>query len=202
MKIIKPAGFSWGATAADFNANLQTTHSGFRLKVPALCADCNSVWLGRVEKKAKPKLMAWMAGLYSSMTYEDQRLLSFWAVKTAMTVQIAQQRVEPLIPMAQYPRLRAAKTQPPSGFYVWAQVGPRSRGFELGMMPVHAVGPPFRSGYEVTLNIRHLGLRIVGCHQVGHAQAAKTISELEGFANTMDQIWPPVSAHLYTPPLA
>ncbi len=124
MKILSPGGLSWGVTSTELQANLRRAPTGYRLKVPALCADCNNNWLGPIEKRAKPKLMAWMAAIYSPMSYEDQRLLSFWTVKTAMTMQIAQKRVPPVIPMDQYQALHQARTQPPSGFYVWVQAAP------------------------------------------------------------------------------
>ncbi len=191
MQIIAPAGLSWGKNPADWKANLHPTTRGYRLKVQALCEDCNGInWLGSVEKRAKPKLKAWMAGIYSSLTYEDQKLLSFWAVKTAMTVQIAHPAVKRVIPMAQYGELHKARNHPPLGFYVWIQTLPqRSHHVSFGTRRVFDV-PPHGPGYEIDIAIRHLYFRIVGSHVAGRDQVAKAIGEIEGFGPNMEQIWP------------
>ena len=55
--------------------------------------------------------------------------------------------------------------------------------------------------YEIRLEFRHLHLRLVGSHAANQDEIAKTVSELEGFARTMRQIWPAVSRLLLTPPL-
>src|SRR5205085_814980 len=82
MKILSPGALTWGQTGGQLLANVQRAPTGYRLKVFALCAACNTNWLSPIEKRAKPKLMSWMAGLHSLLTVEDQRLLSLWAVKT------------------------------------------------------------------------------------------------------------------------
>lgn len=198
MKILTPAGLTWGQTGGELRANMRRTAPGYRLKALALCAACNNRWLGPIEKRVKPKLMTWMAGLYSPMTVDDQRLLSLWAVKTAMTIQIAQSRVPPVIPMDQYRALHAARTQPPSGFYVWVQAKPPEwRGVNVyASRPVLTnLGP----AYEIRIEIRHLHLRIVGSHVAKRDEVAKTVSELQGFDRTMHQIWPAISRHLVLP---
>lgn len=199
MKVIGPAGFSWGKTPADWKANLSRVSSGYRLKIPALCATCNNAWLGPIEKRAKPKLMAWMQGIYSPMTHDDQRLLSFWMVKTAMTIQIAQALVAPVIPMAQYRELHTARTHPPAGFYVWVQIRPRRHGVLFGLREVF-VEPPMGPAYEVSLDIRQLSLRMIGSHGADTDKTAKSISQIEGYETAMLQIWPTVSRHLIAEP--
>jgi hypothetical protein len=201
MSLIPAAGFTWGKTPAVWKANLRRANLGYRLKVQALCEDCNGIkWLGSIEKQAKPKLMAWMKGIYSPMTIDDQRLLAFWAVKTAMTVLVAQSRVQRVIPMAQYRELHAARTHPPSGFYVWIQLGPQVHGYKIGVNPAFDQ-PPMGPAYEVSIDIRHLSLRIIGSHGVDGERIAKSISQVEGYESSMHQIWPPVSVHLDTPSL-
>ena len=54
-----------------------------------LCEDCNNNWLGPVEQRAKPKLRAWFKALRGPVTNGEKRLLAFWAIKTAMTVDLA-----------------------------------------------------------------------------------------------------------------
>src|SRR2546427_4423693 len=77
MKRLSPAGLAWGRTDSELQASVRRAPTGYRLKVLALCVACNNNWLSPIENRAKPKLMSWMAGLYSPMTYDDQRLLSF-----------------------------------------------------------------------------------------------------------------------------
>jgi hypothetical protein len=200
MKILSPAGLSWGVTGGQLQGNLRKVPTGFRLKVAALCTDCNTNWLSPIERRAKPKLMPWMAGIYSPLTVEEQKLLSFWAVKTAMTVQLAQSRTQRVIPMDQYSALHRERTQPPPGFYVWIQAQPP----EWKGVNVYANRPVLTNlgpAYEIRLEFRHLHLRLVGSHSANQDQIAKTVSELQGFDRTMRQIWPAVSRLLLTPPL-
>ena len=197
MKILSPAGLSWGVTGAQLQGNLRQVPTGFRLKVPVLCADCNNNWLAPIEAHAKPKLMAWMAGIHSPLTVEDQMLLSLWTVKTAMTVQLAQSRTQRVIPMDQYPALHQERTQPPPGFYVWIQAQPP----EWNGVNVYANRPVLTNlglAYEIRLEFRHLHLRVVGTHSADQDQIAKTVSQLQGFDRTMHQIWPAVSRLVIT----
>jgi hypothetical protein len=199
MKILSPAGLSWGVTGGQLQGNLRKVPTGYRLKVAALCVACNNTWLSPIENRAKPKLMSWMAGISSPLTVEEQKLLSFWAVKTAMTVQLAQSRTQHVIPMDQYPALHRARTQPPPGFYVWIQAQPP----EWKGVNVYANRPVLTNlgpAYEIRLEFRHLHLRLVGCHVAHEDQIAKTVSELQGFDRTMHQIWPASSRLLLTPP--
>lgn len=196
MTMISPAAFSWGKTRDDWRKNMRRAPNGYRLKLPALCERCNTAWLGPVERRAKPKLSAWMAGLMSPMTQEDQRLLAFWAVKTAMTVQIAHPQAKPVIPLLQYRELHKARTHPPAGFYVWAQIAPlRTHGVFFGTKPVLDLSA-MDSAYEVSFDIHRLSLRIVGSHGVDAASTATAIADIEGYAQSMHQIWPTVSRFL------
>jgi len=198
MTMLAPAGFSWGRAPADWRSNLRPTQLGYRLKLPALCGPCNNAWLGPIEKQLKPRLSAWMAGVLSSMTADDQRLIAFWAVKTAMTVQLAHPQAQPVIPMTQYRELHKARNQPPRGFYVWAQVAPaRFHGALFGTRPILDASA-MEPAYEVSFDIRRLSLRIVGCHGVDGLRRAAAIAEIDGYARTMHQIWPTVSRFLLT----
>jgi hypothetical protein len=201
MKILSPGGLSWGVTGGQLQGNLRKVPTGFRLKVAALCTDCNTNWLSPIERRAKPKLMSWMAGIHSPLTLDEQRLLSFWTIKTAMTVQLAQSRTQHVIPIDQYSALHQARTQPPPGFHVWIQ----AQQPEWKSANVYASRPVWTDqgpAYEIRLEFRQLHLRLIGSDSANHDQIAKTVSQLQGFDRTMQQIWPAVSKLLVTPPLA
>lgn len=197
MKILSPAGLTWG-TDAELQGNLRKAATGYRLKLPILCSDCNTNWLGAIERRAKPLLMSWMAGVHTPLAIAEQRLLSLWAVKTAMTVQQAQARTRRVIPLDQYAALYKAQTQPPPGFYVWVQAQPPQwKGVNVyASRPVLTDNGP---AYEIRLEFRQLHLRLVGSHVVDHHEVVKTVSQLQGFDRTMQQIWPAVSRLVLTP---
>ena len=198
MRIISPAALSWGKNPAAWRKNMRPTPAGFRLKLPALCERCNSAWLGPIERRAKPKLLAWMAGVVSPLTQDDQRLLSFWAVKTAMTIQLAHPEASPVIPLAQYRELHRSRTHPPAGFRVWAQIAPiRTHGVLLGTKPVFDATAG-DVAYEVSLDIRRLALRIVGSHGNDALRTGAAIAMFEGYPEAMHQIWPTTSQFLLT----
>jgi len=198
MTLLSPAAISWGTTREDLRRNIRRAPDGYRLQLPALCEPCNGVWLGPIEKRAKPKLRAWMAGVMSPMTQDDQCLLAFWAVKTAMTVQLAHPEAKPVIPSAQYRELHKARTYPPAGFHVWAQIAPsRAHGAYFGTKPVLDASV-MEPAYEVSFDIHRLSLRIVGSHGVDALRTATAIADIEGYSRTMHQIWPTVSRFLLT----
>lgn len=121
----------------------------------------NTNWLGAIERRAKPLLMSWMAGVHAPLVIEEQRLLSLWTVKTAMTVQLAQAQTQRVIPLDQYPALYKARTQPPPGFYVWLQAqDPEWKGVNVyASRPVLTDHGP---AYEIRIEFRQLHLRVVG----------------------------------------
>src|SRR5260370_41333064 len=89
MNYLWPAGTgkgmakTWGS-AAQLRRNWKLGYD-FRLKTMTLCGDCNNLWLGPFEDKAKPKLRGWISSLHGPVTHSELHLLAFWAIKTALT---------------------------------------------------------------------------------------------------------------------
>jgi hypothetical protein len=104
---------------SDFPTDLLVGKTGRREKVTVLCEVCNNRWLSQIESRVKPKLLAWMSGLHGSLAVHDQQLIAFWAVKTALMVQLVSEPAKRVIPMRFYKELHDARDHPPDGMYVW-----------------------------------------------------------------------------------
>lgn len=203
----KQADMAWGRTEAELQASRRPAAN--RLKVEALCADCNGNWLGPIEKRTKPHLRAWMIGIHNAMTILDQRRLSFWAVKTAMTVQIAHARAKRVIPMTEYHRLYAAKTHPPSGVHVWmALTRTWFPGVGFGsavqpyLYPVEGTGraKPY-TAYRVRLFVYHVAFEVLGHDGPAEVPPAQILPhDFAKLDSTMIQIWPAISRYTIAPP--
>ncbi|HZQ50168.1 MAG TPA: hypothetical protein VFB69_07665 [Candidatus Dormibacteraeota bacterium] len=176
MNYLWPAGTrkgmakTWGS-AQQLRQNWKLGYD-YRLKTMTLCADCNTAWLGPFEKRAKAKLRAWISGLRGPVTQYELRLLAFWAIKTAMTVDLAHPGRRRHIPAGQYHELRTNVDRPPVGVHIWAAmrvipyrgIGHMSRVFRFryfdrggAIARAHT-----QDGYQVILSIRHLELHVLG----------------------------------------
>lgn len=177
----KQATVAWGGPHHS-RSGMEAPRSNYRLKVRALCAKCNNDWLGVLERRTRPRLTLWMRGLHNAMTVKDQRRMSFWAVKTAMMVQIAHARTQRVIPPADYRRLRATGDHPPAGIGVWmALVATRFPGLGFQsrsdtVLPKDAA--PYRV-YHVILDIHHVRFRIIGQRAQATSNWIQRISQRE-----------------------
>src|SRR5580704_2096999 len=62
----------------------------------AICEDCNSVWLSRLERRVKP-LLAPMAvsAQPTALSPASQQLIATWAVKTVLLLELAFRQIYP-----------------------------------------------------------------------------------------------------------
>ena len=93
----------------------------------AICKECNSVWLSRLERAVKP-LLAPMAvsARPATLSPASQQLLATWAVKTVLLLELAFRQMYPASrPVEGYqaspPELAwlRARTEPPPRSRVW-----------------------------------------------------------------------------------
>lgn len=88
-------------------------------RVGAVCQrNCNGGWMSDLEHAAKPVLAPLILGEAPRISEEQQELISFWAIKTAMMLQFLHPMEMRGIPTAHYQHVYEQK-QPPSGLRVW-----------------------------------------------------------------------------------
>src|SRR4029077_15855152 len=102
----------------------------------------------------------------------EKRLLAFWAIKTAMTVDLAHPRGRRHIPPNQYRELHNNRDRPPAGVHIWAAlrvvpyrgIGHQARHFRFQYFDRSEVvpRPKLQDGYHVIYSIRHLEIHILG----------------------------------------
>jgi hypothetical protein len=134
----------------------------FQWKVKVLCFACNNKWLGQVEGQVKSILGPMIVGQPTQLNVASQRLLSFWAVKTALMANHLQPLSE-FVPKSHYERLYATG-KPPRGTRVW--IGHRT-------MPADTDADPLGDlafGHVTKLDdpYRDRGEEIVGAISDGH----------------------------------
>ncbi len=93
----------------------------------AICEDCNSVWLSRLERAVKPVLapMA-VSARPTALSPASQKLMAAWAVKTVLLLELALRQMYPVSRSAEgyqasqpeFAWLRA-KSEPPPRSLVW-----------------------------------------------------------------------------------
>lgn len=121
------------------------------LQARVVCASCNGGWMSRMESSAKALLTPMIAiGQPTALEPDDQRLVTAWATKTAMTMEMAQ-TADRAIPLAHRRHLWESKTAPGR---VQAWLGARSSGHSLVRYDYQRTGETSASdGYGVMLAV-------------------------------------------------
>ena len=108
----------------------------------AICEECNSVWLSRLERAVKP-LLAPMAVSASPATLSpaSQKLLATWAVKTVLLLELAFRQMYPArqaegyqASQPEFAWLRAS-TEPPPRSLVWLGCWDCQQAIPVGTRP-------------------------------------------------------------------
>ena len=166
-----------------------------RVKIPRVCRNCNTDWLGAVEDRAKAAMIPWIRGNHGTLSESDERLLAFWAVKTAMTVQLAYPAPRRPIPARHYAEVHRNGDHPPGGVYVWAGVDddvPTGEMLLFGTQPIEFdFGASSRTyvAYQVTMILNHLVLKVVGHDGPGELQLGVIFSNMDAVRPLL-KIWP------------
>lgn len=89
-----------------------------QLVASAVCNGCNTGWMSDLEVQTKPILSRLIMGQRATLTVDEQEVLATWAVKTALTFQLARSAPDRDIdPARVLPELRR-RGRPPLGCYV------------------------------------------------------------------------------------
>lgn len=135
-------------------------------KVKRVCqSHCNSGWMSRLEGDVEPFLGGLIKGRGRTLHRDGQRLVAFWAIKTAMTWQYSS-REQP-IPVQEAHRLYAERESrtPPSGWQVWigSVDSPEINGYHCpARVKLALSGDGHARGYASTFAIGHVVFQVFG----------------------------------------
>ncbi|MBJ8823575.1 hypothetical protein [Citrobacter europaeus] len=89
----------------------------FTMTVNKVCSCCNNGWMSsKLESAVKETLMSLIEGRNTVLNHEKQKLVSLWAIKTALIIGLMDGEGEPAI-MAHYNDIYHLKI--PSNVYIW-----------------------------------------------------------------------------------
>jgi hypothetical protein len=95
----------------------QWAQAPFEQRVKVVCGDCNNGWMSALEWQAKPFLTSMMLGRRQELRPRIQKLLAFWAVKTALVIDHLQPKSR-VVPDAEYPKVYRIRS-PLRSHLVW-----------------------------------------------------------------------------------
>jgi len=141
----------------------------FATTVKMVCGQCNSGWLSRLERAAKPIIAPLIHGEGRRLPYEDQALIAAWTCKTALVsllVSSEEARASGYgVPPTEYTALYAQRDRveplPFSQYWIGSYTGDR-RALSIWVTPfvIEVIGsssqPDMPSGYVMTLTLGRL----------------------------------------------
>jgi hypothetical protein len=163
----------------------------------AFCRGCNGGWMSALEEEIMPVLGPMVTGRQRAIEVDDQRLLVFWAVKTALAFQTVEaptttfardiDYVELFEPRRAPARARVWTGFTPSGDDAWY----RSHSIRVPTSPVGS-----RDGFGVTMIVGHAILYVLigDEHPVDvrlRGEAAFALRELASADRDRQLRWPP-----------
>jgi hypothetical protein len=156
-------------------------------KAKVVCGQhCNGGWMSRLERDARPFLVSMIRGNGRSYYDHGRELIAYWALKTAMMIDFAQEPDLRCVPLSDYPALYQAQAVLPNTF-VWlakcdsgagARAQNRTIRFPFGDREV--------DGYGGTVNVGHLVLSVLRA-DFGGGRGIDIRGEL---GDALDRVWP------------
>jgi len=127
-----------------------------------VCRDCNSRWMSRLEARVQPVLEPLMHARITTLGDDEQDVLAFWAVKTALVFQSMESELTKWARPADYEAMYALQGVPP-GWQVW--LGANSHG-DVAWHRSHSIRRPESpadavDGFGVMLSVGFAVLYIV-----------------------------------------
>jgi hypothetical protein len=173
----------------------------------AICEDCNSVWLSRLERAVKP-LLAPMAvsATPTALSPGSQKLLATWAVKTILLLELAFRQMYPAsrpvegyrASQPEFAWLRAVSEPPPRSF-VWLGCWDCEQAIPVRYAPSSAPLPvPDGSrvkGHFATFTLGYVAFQVFTVDYVAadHQQASQWNDHAPAaLAQALPRIWPPL----------
>jgi len=149
-----------GDATLQWTSKLPANHT-----VRAVCSNCNLGWMADLEAVAKPILTPMIHGRRTRLTTADQRIVSAWALKTAVIGELLTPQTA-VIPADQRIWLREHGEPPPAASVFIAATDAKWPGdthyADGRMMSTQDPYPNVLIAYNATIGIRHLALQVLG----------------------------------------
>jgi hypothetical protein len=95
----------WIAPAGSKSKSRKWTTDVFSLTAKVVCERCNNGWMNDLEEGARPFLESLIRGHGRTLYDHGRQQVAYWALKTAMMVDWAQEPPHQCVPKAYYPEL-------------------------------------------------------------------------------------------------
>lgn len=156
------------------------------LKCNVPCERCNNGWMATLEGHAKPILTPMIQGEPTHIEPHKLELVSFWALKTSLTLDRCSDTSRQSIPASEFEALYERKGVLPSA-HVWTGKCDTSRGSWFQARTVELdTGDSSTMGYAATLCVGHLVLEVISVALTGPVKLGLKPDLLESLA----PIWP------------
>jgi hypothetical protein len=159
--MLDPAGLSYVEVPVQ---RTTSKASALNLRTRAVCRDCNTGWMSRLEQRSEPLITAMAAaaevGEPVILTRDDARLVARWAQKTAITNEMTS--VYPKVATTEMGQ-RLRHGQPLRASQVWAARHPADYLLSLGLAHLLIGGTPRPTRYE---ECRHALLTSITYHYI------------------------------------
>jgi hypothetical protein len=189
---------TWAAPEdSDSESRTWTTNDVIDFKARVVCGpECNHGWMERLEKRARPFLEPLIRGHSSTLYPEAAETIAYWALKTAMMIDFAQEAEHRCVPKSVYPELYAARGVLPHTF-VWLAAcdfgaGALGRPRTLNLNE----GDISPAGFGVTLGVGHLIVEIIRVP----VKNWKTLEIGGPLASAVRRLWPYTNVVVWPPP--
>jgi hypothetical protein len=168
----------------------------FTFQAKAVCQKtCNGGWMNDLERRARPFLEPMIRGQAQTLRREGRRAVGFWALKTAMMIDLAQEREHRSVPPDAYPALYRAHAVLPNTI-VWLGATTFGAGAGARHRTLHVeVDDAQREGFGASMHIGHLVIETI------HVEVQKgKVLEIRGdLAHALRRLWPQDRAVLWPP---
>jgi hypothetical protein len=177
----------WIAPPGSDSESRTFTTDLFQFKANVVCRDrCNSGWMSDLEDAARPWLEPMIQG--RGRTYYDhgREVIAYWALKTAMMIDFAQEKKHRSVPPSLYPALYEAQGVLPDTF-VW--IG--GCDFAYGATARHRtlylnVDDASFTGFGATIHVGHMVIEVIRVE----VEQGKTLQIGGKLAAALRQLWP------------
>lgn len=189
---------TWTAPEGSDSESRTWTTDVIDFKAKVVCGpECNHGWMERLEKRARPFLEPMIRGHQSTLYPEGAGTIAYWALKTAMMIDFAQETEHRCVPAFVYPDLYGAKGVLPQTF-VWLGACDFGAGALARPRTLHLdTGDPHQAGFGMTLSVGHLVIEIIRVPIEDQktleirGQLAPAIRRLWPYTNVV--VWPPTA---------
>jgi hypothetical protein len=159
----------------------------FTFKASVVCQDrCNGGWMARLDERARPFLKPMIRGRNQTLFPEGAQIIAYWALKTVMMIDLAQETKYQTVPETNYSALFAAKDVLP-GTSVWLGTCSYGAGALARYRTLYFDFNGTRvGGFGATLSLGHLVVEVIRVENRGE-WASRVVGKLR---EALRPLWP------------